>query len=625
MTHSLTDSDRWTETEHWLFDRFSQGFIADFSDRTGVIPNPASEEGWTESGTIRLAALAAFATEKALESKTPVRMIIHGARLTGGFVSRLPGHVTLSLTQCRIDGDITIKHSTLSGLTLEFCYITGGLEVAQSTIETGVYLTATTAEEGARFNTVEARGFFNVSGVSLLGEPLFPARMKRLVIEKCTLNNDLAINSLSAGRISLEGTSGANIYISEASAETLNAERLICNELFIGKTVFTDVCNLKAIEVATTLWVSLDQTGKAFAALEAKLDASLSNAALFILSRAKVGHDTTLLLTSESPLSLNFKEVELAANTRLEAAAEEIELYGEDAKFQGNVEMAFGPSTISFSAERASFGRNVILSSGNFKHVTFRNATIKGALSFCNWMDPVPVWGTGTCLDLAGSDLGWLDLEASTPTTTALETWPRELNLKGMKLHKFLQSGDQADTLGRSFKDLLDRDKSGYAQPYIVSAGLFQSVGETGIADDLLRKSKQKQAAKYWATGHYGQWFGVFLQRIFIGYGIGMGYWRILPWMIALTVFGAFMLHLDEVWSGKEIVAGASGSWVWKFMASLDNLVPVITFDKAFEDNVPAQIHHLGIRSWFWLQTLLGWAIGSILGLALAGLTQKGK
>ena len=90
-----------------------------------------------------------------------------------------------------------------------------------------------------------------------------------------------------------------------------------------------------------------------------------------------------------------------------------------------------------------------------------------------------------------------------------------------------------------------------------------------------------------------------------------------------MTFFGAFVL----IYFGSH----SSGEWPHIAFASLDQLLPIITLDKAhdvliFGDPSAKPVvdaQRFGVLIYFYVHTVLGWILGSFLVAGLGGLTQR--
>jgi hypothetical protein len=122
-----------------------------------------------------------------------------------------------------------------------------------------------------------------------------------------------------------------------------------------------------------------------------------------------------------------------------------------------------------------------------------------------------------------------------------------------------------------------------------------------------------------------GKWFGLSLLRTTIGYGLGNRYFQVL-WVVGgLTLLGALLL----------LVAGRQSpeAWPWPSLlfASLDQLLPIITLNKAhdvliFGDSSarpPVPPQPFWMQAYFYVHMMFGWVLGSFIVAGLAGLTQR--
>ena len=111
--------------------------------------------------------------------------------------------------------------------------------------------------------------------------------------------------------------------------------------------------------------------------------------------------------------------------------------------------------------------------------------------------------------------------------------------------------------------------------------------------------------------------------RVTIGYGLGNRYFRVLYWVGGLTLVGTFVL----IFFGSHSLSQSPRI----FFASLDQLLPIITLDKAhdvviFGDpsaKLPVCAQPYGVLVYFYAHKVLGWVLGSFLVAGLGGLTQR--
>jgi hypothetical protein len=137
------------------------------------------------------------------------------------------------------------------------------------------------------------------------------------------------------------------------------------------------------------------------------------------------------------------------------------------------------------------------------------------------------------------------------------------------------------------------------------------SVNEIRYLGRVREREKEKGLAYIWSG---------FLQWV-AGFGIGGYTFRVLYWVIVITVFGA--LYLNESVKG---VREEKHGFIWCFGAALSRLLPVIEINKEFTDffNDPERKRLTGWQSFFFSTlSIIGWVLGLILIAAVSGLTQS--
>lgn len=240
----------------------------------------------------------------------------------------------------------------------------------------------------------------------------------------------------------------------------------------------------------------------------------------------------------------------------------------------------------------------------------------------------------------------------------------------------------------------LDRNLSSSAQPYEQLAGIFSEAGEPYKSADIQYAARERRRRKAWSNlaedGQIKKWewlhaLGLLLLSASIGYGLGHRYFRILWWVSGLTLVGAVVLfitgqswqvdwirviyaNLDMFltviiiviltmclvfdyslscyycalcWVAGGILVGSiilisavsngSVDWLSSIFASLDQLLPIITLDKAHDVMIfgntsvkpPVAPLPYWVLIYFYVHKIIGWVLGSFLIAGLAGLTQR--
>jgi hypothetical protein len=219
-------------------------------------------------------------------------------------------------------------------------------------------------------------------------------------------------------------------------------------------------------------------------------------------------------------------------------------------------------------------------------------------------------------------------------------SWPKILGLEGFtfdRLGGLYGEGKAADMVVRPSKcyvEWLGKDPGFSPQPYEHLATLFRRAGEPGKANDILYAARERRRRLALSTvddrGHpkdreVFKGVGLGMLRMTIGYGLGNRYFRVLWWVGGLTLLGTVLLILAGQQSPER--------WPWPslFFASLDQLLPIITLNKAhdaliFGDssaNPLVKPQPSWIQYYFYVHMIVGWVLGSFIVAGLAGLTQR--
>ena len=151
--------------------------------------------------------------------------------------------------------------------------------------------------------------------------------------------------------------------------------------------------------------------------------------------------------------------------------------------------------------------------------------------------------------------------------------------------------------------------------PYEQLAAALVASGDRSAADEIrfLGRVRQHESEEGWSSIFSG-----FL-RLVAGFGIGDYTFRVLGWVLGITLAGAAYL-----WT--FVPAARAHGIVWCSGASLNRLLPVIEINKEFADffNDPNRVRLTAWQSLvFSVIAMVGWLLGAILIAAIAGLTQK--
>src|SRR5262249_17487063 len=104
------------------------------------------------------------------------------------------------------------------------------------------------------------------------------------------------------------------------------------------------------------------------------------------------------------------------------------------------------------------------------------------------------------------------------------------------------------------------------------------------------------------------------------GFGIGDYTFRVLYWVVGVSLVGAIYLW----W---RVPAAYQHGPIWCYGASLSRLLPIIEINREFTEffNDPTRKRLTGGDSFFFsIIAMVGWLLGAILIAAVSGLVPKG-
>jgi uncharacterized protein YjbI with pentapeptide repeats len=206
----------------------------------------------------------------------------------------------------------------------------------------------------------------------------------------------------------------------------------------------------------------------------------------------------------------------------------------------------------------------------------------------------------------------------------AKDAWPTQgyLHLDGFSFNHLGgfegETGPEMRTRGMGSWDnwaRLDRDYS--PAPYAQLAAALTNAGDRDAANEIRYLGRVREREK--ETGLAYIWSGA-LQYV-AGFGIGTYAFRVLYWVIGISLLGALYLR-----TRVQGVRDGNHGFFWCFGASLARLLPVIEINKEFTDffNDPERKRLTGWQSFiFSVIGIVGFVLGAILLAAVSGLTQS--
>jgi hypothetical protein len=471
------------------------------------------------------------------------------------------------------------------------------------------------------------------------------ARLERLIwLEHSRILTDVKCRSLRVdGDFSLDG----NFVGGEVS---LNAVELSGSLSLAGATFKTN----KAIDlIAADIGIILNLERATF---EGNVD----------LNSAKVGGSAFLRNGATFKAKVLLALASIGSNLEMDGSTFEGEVSLDSAKVDGSA-LLRGEFKAEVSLVAADIGSDLDFSGASFTHrVDMTGCEVKDEFRLGSSRHPRARWKQDASLVLRNAHVGalqdwwrkppgqswwrrwWGKVAAffrrrALGASLAENSWPKALELEGFtfdRLGGLYGTGKEADMMARPsscYVEWLGRDSSSSPQPYEHLASLFRRAGEPGKANDLLYEARERRRraalSKVGTRGHRWEVFegvGLWFLRSTIGYGLGNRYFRVLRWVGGWSLLGMFVLILFGTQSP------ALWSWLNLFFASLDQLLPIITLNKAYDvlifgdpsaklDPQPPWVlpQPFWVQVYFYVHMMVGWVLGSFIVAGLAGLTQR--
>ena len=291
------------------------------------------------------------------------------------------------------------------------------------------------------------------------------------------------------------------------------------------------------------------------------------------------------------------------------------------AKVAGNVFMNGAIGTKRINMVFARIGDSLDIRGTTLAELDLSGASIAGELRLRGFKGP----NTPTRWRTAEGEPGKLILRNTriANLTDAQDAWPTKgyLHLDGFtfaRLGGF--TGDTGPVMRARGMDWWDdwirRDPAYSPTPYEQLAAALVAAGDRAAAEEVrfFGRVRQRETEKNW-----GPWILSGFLQYAAGFGIGTYTFRVLYWVIGISVLGALYL-----W--KCVPAAYQHGPIWCFGASLSRLLPVIEVNKEFTDffNDPGRTRLTSWQSFvFSLIGIVGWVLGAILIAAISGLMQK--
>ena len=614
----------WTETEQWVWTRIAAGELADLNARDREHNaefedlDPREEEGWTGQRRLRVKFLHTILTQKAFVEETPYG----GVRILGALVDDAAldlEHARLQrlfwLERSRILVDVKGRNLRIDGeFSLEKSFVAGYIELQRADIR-----------ENLHINLGKFLGEVNLGSASIGANLVMTGSTfeEKVILNGATVNGSAFLRGGATfkGEVDLISASiGSSLYMAGSTfEEKVNLNRATVNgSAFLrGGTTFKGEVDLGSASIGS----NLEMHGSTF---EEKviLNGATVNGSAFLSGGATFKGEVDLVGTSigsnlemsgsifEERVSLNSATVNGAAFLR------------GGATFKGEVNLV-----------SASVGQDLDLSDADISgRVDLTGCKVTGELRLGSAKHAATRWKDSASLVLRNTQVGalqdWWQDESD-------NSWPKALQLEGFtydRLGGSLGEGKETDMMARpvaNYIHWLARDPSASPQRYEQLARFFRQAGEPHKANDILYEARERRRRMTFSkVDDHGQaksrdWregLALWMLRSTVGYGLGSRYFRVLRWAGGLTLLGALLL----ICFGQHPLS----SWPSLVFASLDQLLPIITLDKAHEalifgDTSGNPGAPYWVQVYFYVHKIIGWVLGSFIVAGLAGLTQR--
>jgi hypothetical protein len=606
--------------------------------------NVRTPEGWAwaQISHGRKADLNAFCRTPVLDSRTKddFRWAKACRRLPSSFLVDVLVHAPwraqvqtagVNIIGAKIVGDINLRYTTLNrALILDKCRIESNVDLTGARTDSVVYIT------GSRLV-----GIFDAAELhSGLSVEFDDSQFKQAI----SLNH-----AVIAGYISMDGASfdgdldaaglqlGSSLYLRSTAknkatfkAVTLTGARVTGNVSIVGTTFDGDI-NADSLIVASFLLLRSEGPNKAsFKGISlsgakvggnvdmqgATLDGELDAGAL------QVG--SSLYMRSISQYKASFKrvflrEANVAGSVDMDGATIDGNMVADRLQVGGALFMRGATVTKPLTLESGHIGTNLDMRRATLAGLDLSETSVVGDLVLGGTKSGSAVWQTKAD---DSNDLKLYNTRVAN-LMDAKDAWPKKphLHLDGFA---FAHLGGFEDDTGLEMRnrpiqwwdEWIRTDPTYSPTPYEQLAAALIAAGDPDAADEIrfLGRVRQRQAETRWWP-----WVSDGILQYVAGFGIGKHKFRVLYWVIGISVAAAVYL-----W--KRVPQAKLHGRIWCFGASLNRLLPIIEINKEFSDffNDPERKRLTSWQSFvFSAIGIVGWVLGAILVAAVSGLTQK--
>lgn len=648
------------DAEAWAIGEILAGRVADFAHRCGGALdlwnhdlNIGDECRSIRGIFVRNALLQNNRTRASLSSQISINSaeIVDDVDMDGASINKvaiITGSIfrgTVSFSNARFDSTFSLNGSSFEkGISFNGARVAGALLMRETHIHGGVDLISATIGTNVEFTGAHVMDGFRANGLRV-GRSVLANQLKiesgELSLVSSNISGDLELGGLQASSdinlnsILINGTlyinqeskiTGAAIHLSTATIQgdvffqgISVARGIIARRLRLSGTLFlTDspsirgVLNLNAATMAGGIVL-------AGATIQEELNAEAARIGSGII----VQGDSFLL-----------------GGVNLKRSRVEGDIWLNRSYIGGNftLDMASVSGVLSFIEttvlgelflSSARFGGDVILAGARLRSVSLAGSVALGDLFLANAEHHGVDWFSGHgVIDLTGAR--FRAIQYSLGESGGRNSWPPNggVYLTGLTYDRVVTLRSFAVFAPEIYTEWLQMTPTFSRQPYQQLASTLRSSGEFEHANDVLFASRDRELNMNWVEGDCRillNWtgerclnaIGLWFVKSTIGYGLGWRYTYIFYWIISLTAAGYLVLSYAP--------HARDHSRMWRVLASLDALLPIIELNKEFTDffNDPKRRWS---NDWYILyfsfHSIAGYALASCVVAGLAGFTQ---
>lgn len=628
----------WSATERAVWDALSAGRPADLDVIVGQeAPGVDDDENWAAAANRTLSKrFVEDLFSAAHAASLPRAVVFVGARFEDRMVFQDAPPVGLTFIRCHIR-DLVLWGGRLGGpLRLDSSRIAGALWIGDAELGAGLTMKGGRVDNGFRLHRAVVNGPVLIWPGRIAGldgsrddkddEPLHVAQ--DVDIDRTVLRDGVSVRGLQAtGSLQITScvvTGDVSVTNSDCSRLTLNKSQ-IAGALrlqdtgatrgfrFDNASISHDVTLVGLMGEAAVLSGETAVVGGGVLLINGRLPEGM------MLDNASIRRDVVVSNVSADDESWLFMR---AARVGGDLSIRE---WGggraslDSARVDGDIKIEGSAFAGRISATAVQVAGTLSLGNNDLADLDLTGATIGRDLSLLSWLGKEPRWKAGAQLSLRNA--------TADAVRDSEDAWPGTLDLEGFtfkrtKSHDFahepLPARDSASLIA-----WLARDPNASAQPYVQLARVLREAGQVAKSNDILYAARQRERAEAWRGGHRWKAALMWLLETTVGYGLGpKRIFRAFWWVAGFVLAGVVVLHLDQHIHGHALAA-KSRTLAWMFFASLDAMLPIVSLDSSFAAAVPARLVSIWSKSFFWVQGLVGWALGAFIAAGLAGLTQR--